>query len=160
MLLLVEVNKSSVQSMKFTRHLVSKSSLACFQGVTVVVLHMCGNIILRHADSPSFSAQYLPRMLWHWLNLQKGWLGISYFYIPNVSGVDLRTEMSYVWSVLGRAIWGFLLGYPPPIILTLLWGVKHQSNLLPRGQLPCGQLPLDQLPTRSTPITSTSQQIN
>ena len=50
-------NKSSVQSMKFTRHLISNSSLACSQGV---VLHMCGNIILRHADSPLFPAQYFP----------------------------------------------------------------------------------------------------
>jgi len=35
-------------------------------------------------------------MLWHWLDLQRGWL---YFYIPNVSGMDLRTEISCVWSV-------------------------------------------------------------
>ena len=33
-------------------------------------------------------------MLWHWLNLRRGWLCIRYFYIPNVSDVDLRTEMS------------------------------------------------------------------
>jgi len=68
-------------------------------------------------------------MLWHWLDLQWGWLCICYFYIPNVSGVDLRTERSRVWSVLGRTIRVFPLGYPPPI-LTLLWGVKQYKPRL------------------------------
>jgi len=46
MLLLVAVNMSSVQSMKFTRHLISNSSL----GVTVVV-HLL-NIILTIISCP------------------------------------------------------------------------------------------------------------
>ena len=41
------VNKPSVQSMKFIRNLISNSSLASSQGVTVVVLHMpCSNTVV------------------------------------------------------------------------------------------------------------------
>jgi len=58
MLLFVAVNKSSVQSMKFTRNLINNCSLECSQGV--VVLHMCSNIILNHVGSPLIPAQYLP----------------------------------------------------------------------------------------------------
>jgi len=47
MSLLVAVNKSFVQSTKFTRNLINNCSLECSQGVGVVVLHI---IILRHVD--------------------------------------------------------------------------------------------------------------
>jgi len=72
-------------------------------------------------------------MLWHWLDLQRGWPCISYFYIPNVSDVDLRAEMSCVWSVC----WGSPR-VPPGVsssnyILTLLEGVKQDK---PRPLLP------------------------
>jgi len=60
-LLLVAVNTSSVQSMKFTRHLISNSSL----GVTVVVLHTPS---VEHYPHHNF----LPSTsLWHWLDLQR-----------------------------------------------------------------------------------------
>ena len=59
-------------------------------------------------------------MLWHSLDLQRRWLCISYFYIPNVSGVDLRTDILCSYDQCAVAIWGFPLGYPPPVIPTLL----------------------------------------
>ena len=47
------------------------------------------NIILTIISCP-VPPRLVHGMLWHWLDLQKEWLCISYFYIPNVSGVDLR----------------------------------------------------------------------
>ena len=117
MSLLVAVNKSSVQSMKFTRYSFQPSM---FSRVTVVVLHMlCGNIIFIIMSCP-VPPRLVHGMLWHWLDLQRGWLWISYF-------VDLRTEMSCVWSVC----WGSLR-VPPGLsscnyILTLLEGWNRRN---------------------------------
>ena len=57
-LLLVAVNTSSVQSMKFTRHLISNSSL----GVTVVVLRMPS---VEHYPHHHFLPRLVHGMLWY-----------------------------------------------------------------------------------------------
>jgi len=108
------VNTSSVESMKFTRHLIGNSSL----GVTVLVLHM---------PSVEHYPHFLPSTsLWNLLDLQRDWLCISYFYIPNFSGLELRRRYS-VYDQCVEAIQGFPLGYPPSIIPTLLEALDRRS---------------------------------
>ena len=121
------VNTSSVQSMKFTRHLIRNSS----PGVTVVVLHMPSvEHYHHHHFLPSTS-------LWHGLDLQREWLCISYFYIPNFSGVELGPRYP-VYDQCAEAIQEFPLGYPPPIIPTLLAVLNcHQlTSLIPKPPRP------------------------
>jgi len=62
MLLLVAIKKSSVQSMKFTRHLISNSSLAVLKGLQFVVTtsYTCAvTLSWGMSNSPSFPVQYL-----------------------------------------------------------------------------------------------------
>ena len=70
MLLLVAVNASSVQSMKFTRHLISNSSL----GVTVVVLHMPS---VEHYPHHHFLPSTSPFSTWNALALTRSPKGVA-----------------------------------------------------------------------------------
>ena len=110
------VNASSVQSIKFTRHLISNSS----PGVTVsgTTHAICWTL-----SSPSFPAQYLP------LALTRSPKGLA------MHKLLLTFQISLVWN-WGRdilcmisvlTIQGFPLGYPPPIIPTLLEALNRRS---------------------------------
>jgi len=124
MSLLVAVSKSSVQSMKFTRH--------SFQPSMFSMGYSCGTTRAMwkhylHHHFLSSTSLFSTRNALALTRSPRGWLCISYFYILNVSGVDLRAEMSCVWSVC----WGsprVPLGLSSSnYILTLLEGWKRRN---------------------------------
>jgi len=92
--------------MKFTRHLISNSNL----GVTVVVLHI--KLVL---SSPSFPA---PFSTWNALVLTRPPKGVAvhkYGFEAKISDQCVEANPRYP------------LGYPPPIISTLLAALNRRS---------------------------------